>query len=72
MKSEYKITPPVGKSVYIIAKTRAQAIEEYHRWTGIPKEYIKKHCAIKNLGGTTATCEIAENIESCEDCVFCA
>ena len=50
MKSEYVITPPTGKAVHIIARSRAEAIQEYHRMTGTPVEYIKKHCVIKNLG----------------------
>lgn len=50
MKSEYKIVPPEGKAVHIVAKTREQAIKEYHRITWIPMEFIKKHCVIKNMG----------------------
>ena len=50
MKSEYRIVPPEGKTVHIIAKTRAQAIEEYHKLTYTPLEFIKKHCVVKRLG----------------------
>ena len=50
MKSEFKITPPEGKAVHIVAKTRAQAIKQYHHLTWTPLEFIKKHCTIKNLG----------------------
>lgn len=50
MKSEYKIVPPEGKAVHIVAKTRDQAIKEYHRITWTSMEFIKKHCVIKNLG----------------------
>lgn len=49
-ESVYKIVPPTGKTVHIIAKTRAQAIEEYHRITWAPVEFIKKHCRIENTG----------------------
>lgn len=50
MKSEYKIIPPIGKEVHIVAKTRAEAIKEYHHLTWIPIEYIKKRCTVKNMG----------------------
>lgn len=50
MNSEYRIVPPNGKIVYIVAKTRAQAIEEYHKLTWTPVRFIKEHCAIKNMG----------------------
>lgn len=50
IKSEYRFAPPDGKVVHIIAKTRAQAIEKYHRLTWIPIEFIKKHIAIQNMG----------------------
>lgn len=51
MKSEYRIAPPQpGREVCIVAKTRSEAINAYHRLTGTPKEFINKHCVIKNMG----------------------
>ena len=51
MQFEYRIVlPQPGKEVRIVAKTRSEAINAYHRLTGTPKEFIKKYCVIKNMG----------------------
>lgn len=50
MKSVYRITPPEGKTVDIIAKTRGDAIREYCLWSGCTREFVTKHCTVKRLG----------------------
>ena len=49
-KNEYEIIPPEGKTVYILAKSRSEAIREYCRWTGCPEWYVKKHFVVRNNG----------------------
>lgn len=51
MKFEYRIVPPPpGKEVRIVAKTKTEAINAYHRLTGAPKEHIKKYFTVRNMG----------------------
>ena len=39
-----------GKILYISAKTRAEAIEDYCTTVGVCKEWVKQHCRIVKLG----------------------
>lgn len=39
-----------GTTTYICAKCRKEAIEIYCQEKGCPKEWIKKHVIIRNLG----------------------
>ena len=68
MKSVYKMIFDNGKIFYYRVKTRKRAIERYCMEYGISEEWVKEHCRIVNQG----RCEIAENIENCEDCGFCS
>lgn len=68
MKSVYKMIFDNGKIFYIRAKSRTKAIEQYCKEYGISEEWVKEHCRIVNQG----MCDIAENIENCEDCGFCS
>lgn len=50
MKHTYKFIFDSGRVVYINADSRTAAIEKYHSESGIPKDFIKKHCLIVNEG----------------------
>ena len=47
---DFKISADAGVTTYICASCRTEAIEIYQQQTGIPIDYIKEHCLIKNLG----------------------
>lgn len=50
MAKNFKISTDAGVTTYICASCRTEAIEIYQQQTGIPIDYIKEHCLIKNLG----------------------
>jgi hypothetical protein len=50
MKYKYLITPHVGEPVLIVAPSRMAAIAAYSAKTGMPEDFFKRHCKIKNLG----------------------
>ena len=47
---KFKISTDAGVTTYICASCRTEAIEIYQEQTGVPIDYIKEHCLIKNLG----------------------
>jgi hypothetical protein len=47
---KFKISTDAGVTTYICASCRTEAIEIYQQQTGVPIDYIKEHCLIKNLG----------------------
>ena len=47
---DFKISTDAGVTIYICASCRTEAIEIYQEQTGVPIDYIKEHCLIKNLG----------------------
>ncbi len=47
---KFKICADSGRTVYICASCRKEAIEIYQQQTGVNMDYIKQHCLIKNLG----------------------
>ena len=47
---DFKISTDAGATTYICAPCRTEAIEIYQQQTGVPIDYIKEHCLIKNLG----------------------
>ena len=49
-KSEFRIIVPTGETVYVVARTRAEAIREYCAGSGCPEEFVKQHCVIKRMG----------------------
>lgn len=49
MKFVYRIVSQ-SRERFVIANTRSEAIREYGLVTGMPVDFVKKHCAIKNLG----------------------
>ena len=50
MKSVYKLTFDAGEIVFIVAKTRTEAIRKYCNETGMPEGWLNAHCIVKNLG----------------------
>lgn len=46
-KYVFKIVDDNGISTYITAENRSEAIEEYCKLTGCPKEYAKEHCVVR-------------------------
>lgn len=50
MKFVYSITDPTGRKTTIVATQRQKAIETYLKETGMPEDFFKKHCTIKNNG----------------------
>ena len=46
----FKISTDADITTYICASCRTEAIEIYQQQTGVPIDYIKKHCLIKNVG----------------------
>lgn len=46
---EYRITLDVGKIIYIKARSRGKAIEQYCKETGVSKEWVRDHCKVENL-----------------------
>ena len=48
--SEYKLSFDTGEVAIIRAQTRGRAIEIYCAERGAPKEWVKAHCIVKNLG----------------------
>lgn len=50
MKSLYEIRIDTGKIVYVQAKSRSGAIENYISITGVSRDWLKNHCVVKNLG----------------------
>lgn len=53
--SKYKLTLDTGKIVYVKAKSRGKAIEQYCAETGTSKEWMRDHCKVENLGLEEAT-----------------
>ena len=49
-KYKFKISTDAGVIAYICASCRTEAIEIYQEQTGVPIDYIREHCLIKNLG----------------------
>ena len=49
MKFVYRILLP-SRERFVIANTRSEAIREYSLVTGMPADFVKKHCTIKNMG----------------------
>ena len=47
---DFKIISDAGVTTYICASCRTEAIEIYQKQTGVPIDYIKENCLIKNLG----------------------
>lgn len=46
----FDITTDVGREVLIMAKNRKTAIEIFCQWQYVDKDFVKKHCLIKNKG----------------------
>ena len=49
MKFVYRIVSP-SRERFVIANTRSEAIREYSLVTGMPVDFVMKHCVIKNMG----------------------
>lgn len=50
MKYEFTITDSTGRKTTIVEAQRQKAIETYLKNTGMPEDFFKKHCTIKNNG----------------------
>lgn len=51
MKFVYTITEDsTGRKVIVVATQRQKAIETYLKATGMPEDFFKMHCKIKNNG----------------------
>lgn len=50
MKFEYTISEDAGRKAVITATSRQKAIELYLKATGMPEDFFKQHCKIKNEG----------------------
>ena len=48
--SEYELRFDTGVVAVIRAKTRGQAIDIYCAEHGAPRDWVAKHCTVKNLG----------------------
>ena len=46
----FKIIEPSGRTAYILAKTRTDAINKFLAQTEMPRDFFKKHCLVKILG----------------------
>lgn len=47
---DFKFVADNGTITYICAERRSEAIKLYSEQTGMPEDFIKKHCRIENLG----------------------
>ena len=47
---DFKISTDAGVTTYICASCKTEEIEIYQEQAGVPIDYIKEHCLIKNLG----------------------
>ncbi len=50
MKFEFTITEHTGRKAIVTATSRKEAIETYLKATGMPEDFFKDHCKIKNNG----------------------
>lgn len=50
MKWAYRLVFDTGRSVTVVAESRAEAIETYYEETGESREWVKEHCRIINCG----------------------
>lgn len=50
MKYIFKLVFDNGKIFYYLAKNRARAIEMYCQEFGVCRDWVDKHCLIKNQG----------------------
>jgi hypothetical protein len=39
-----------GRKTFVVARLRRKAIEAYLKETGMPEDFFKQHCKIKNIG----------------------
>lgn len=45
----YTIIEDAGQITSVMAKSRTEAINKFLAETGMPREFFKKHCAIKAI-----------------------
>ena len=48
--NEYKLIFDTGEVAIVQAKSRGRAIESYCAGRGIPVDWVKAHCIVRNLG----------------------
>ena len=47
---DFKFTLDNGHIFYVCAETRKEAIELFCKEHGMSKEFLSKHCVVKNMG----------------------
>ena len=50
MRNQFEFVFDSGRVITVIAQFRGQAIQLLSDTLGIPKDFIKSHCKITNLG----------------------
>lgn len=50
MVRDFKFILDNGRIVYVCAKSRKEAVEEFCKEHGCSKDFVKEHCVVKGMG----------------------